>query len=91
MESMTFLTVAVALICAIQVVDRVAKVFAKGKEKSAPAATTRNAWYCFFRMSSLLGPDWKPFEQREIERKTARDTRREEKRRQQAGRPRMYA
>jgi len=41
-------------------------------------------------MSDLLGPDWKPFEQRERERKNLTDAKRDEKRRKQVNRPRLY-
>ncbi len=92
MESMTLLTVAVALIGSIHIAERVASVFAaKGKVEAAPAATKRNAWYCFFKMSSLLGPDWKPLEERERDQNKMRNTRRDERRQQQARRPRLYA
>lgn len=91
MESITLLAAAVALIGGIHIADRVASIFAQGKAEAAPAATKRNAWYCFFKMSSLLGPDWKPLEERESERNKMCNTLREEKRLQQARRPRLYA
>ncbi|MCK9295902.1 MAG: DUF4433 domain-containing protein [Desulfobulbaceae bacterium] len=90
MEPLTLLTIAVGLIGIIHIADNLAKVLAKGKATAATKTVTRSDWYCFFRMSDLLGPDWKPVEQRERERKNLTDTKRDEKRRKQANRPRLY-
>jgi len=90
MEPLTVLTAAVALIGMIHIGDNIAKVLAKGKGAAATKTVTRSDWYCFFRMSELLGPDWKPVEQRERERKNLTNTKRNEKRRTQANRPRLY-
>lgn len=90
MEPLTLLTIAVGLIGIIHIADNFAKVLAKGKGAAATKTAARSDWYCFFRMSDLLGPDWKPVEQRERERKNLTDTKRDEKRRKQANRPRLY-
>lgn len=90
MEPLTIMTAAVGLIGVFHIIDNVAKVLAKGKGATATRPETRSDWYCFFRMSDLLGPDWKPFEQRERGRKNLTDAKRDEKRRKQANRPRLY-
>jgi len=90
MEPLTLFAAAVGLIGIIHIGDNVAKVLAKGKGAAATKTVTRSDWYCFFRMSELLGPDWKPVEQRERERKNLTNTKRNEKRRTQANRPRLY-
>jgi hypothetical protein len=90
MEPLTLLTVAVGLIGIVHIGDNIARVLAKGKGAAATKTVTPSNWYCFFKMSDLLGPDWKPVEQRERERKNLSDTKRDEKRRNQAKRPRLY-
>jgi hypothetical protein len=90
MEPLTIMTAAVCFIGVFYIIDNVAKVLAKGKGAVATRTETRSDWYCFFRMSDLLGPDWKPFEQRERERKNLTAAKRDEKLRKQANRPRLY-
>ncbi|MBU4262302.1 MAG: hypothetical protein KKC76_10595 [Proteobacteria bacterium] len=90
MEPLTLFTGAVGLIGIIHIGDNIAKVLAKGKGAAATKTVTPSNWYCFFKLSDLLGPDWKPVEQRERERKNLTDTKRDEKRRNQAKRPRLY-
>ena len=90
MEPLTILTVAVGFIGVFHIISNIAKVLAKGKEATAARTETRSDWYCFFRMSDLLGPDWKPFEQRERERKNLTGAKRDEKRRKLDNRPRLY-
>ena len=92
MEPLTLLTIAVCFIGGFHIINNVAKVLAKGKGATAEKTVTKSDnWYCFFRMSALLGPDWKPVEQRERERKNLTDSKRDGKRRNQAKRPRLYA
>ncbi|TFG35500.1 MAG: hypothetical protein E4H46_04895 [Desulfobacterales bacterium] len=91
MEPITIMTATVCFIGVFHIIDNVAKVLAKGKGAVAIRTETRSDWYCFFRMSDLLGSDWKPFEQRERERKNLTAAKRDEKRRKQANRPRLYA
>lgn len=91
MEPLTMLTIAVGFIGTVHIINNVIKAFAKGKGATATKTATRSDWYCFFRMSDLLGPDWKPVEQRERERKNITDTKRDEKRRTRDNRPRLYA
>ena len=90
MEPLTLLAVAVGFIAVVHIIDNAVRVLAKGKGAAATKTVTRSDWYCFFRMSELLGPDWKPVEQRERERKNLTDARRDEKRRKEAKRPRLY-
>lgn len=90
MEPITIMTVAIGVIAVLHIIDNVAKALAKGKGVTATRTGTRSDWYCFFRMSDLLGPDWKPFTEQERERKHLTDTKRNEQRRKQANRPRLY-
>ncbi|MEW6290982.1 MAG: hypothetical protein AB1545_14120 [Thermodesulfobacteriota bacterium] len=90
MEPVTMMTVAIGFIAVLHIIDNVAKALAKRKGATVTKTETRSDWYCFFRMSDLLGPDWRPFEQREHERKNLTDTKRDELRRKQANRPRLY-
>ena len=92
MEPLTVFAAAVGMIGIIQIGDNIARVLAKGKGAAATRTAARSDWYCFFRMSELLGPTTKPVERREHDRKNVTTrTRRDEKRRTQANRPRLYA
>lgn len=89
MEPLTIVTAVVGFIGVFHILDSAARALAKrgGVVKRSEAS---NDWYCFFRMSALLGPDWKPFEQREREKKNLTDAKRDEQRRKQAQRPRLH-
>ena len=68
-------------------------VNAAGYNHPKGTTTTRGDWYCFFKMSDLLGNEWK----NSAHRTTGIDTTRnagitdQERRRQQAQRPRLHA
>lgn len=90
MEPLTIVTITVGFIGVFHVLDSAARALAKRRGAPAKRGEASNDWYCFFRMSALLGPDWKPFEQRERERKDLTDAKRDEQRRKQAQRPRLH-
>ena len=88
MEPLTIVTVVVGFIGVFHILDSAARSLRKGAPVKRGEAG--NDWYCFFRMSALLGPDWKPFEQRQREKKNLTDAKRDEQRRKQAQRPRLH-
>jgi hypothetical protein len=90
MEPLTIVTVAVGFIGLFHILDSAARVLAKRKGAAVKRGEASNDWYCFFRMSALLGPDWKPFELREREKRNLTDVKRDEQRRTQANRPRLH-
>jgi len=90
MEPLTIVTAVVGFIGVFHILDSAARALAKRKGGIVKRSEASNDWYCFFRMSALLGPDWKPFEQREREKKNLTDAKRDEQRRKQAQRPRLH-
>jgi hypothetical protein len=90
MESLTVVTIVVGFIGIFHILDSTARALAKRKVAAVKRGEAGNDWYCFFRMSALLGPDWKPVEQRERGQKNLTDAKRDEQRRKQARRPRLH-
>lgn len=93
MESGTIILAMVGFIGLFQVASSIEKVCAKSRSAAVHMENrTRNDWYCFFKLSSLYGPEQKQEEVRETLQKTTRDTiRGQQQRRIQANRPRVRA
>ena len=93
MESSTIFAATVVFIGFFYLLSSAVNVLRKGSNISmARAAETRRDWYCFFKLSDLLGNDWEPLEKRETQHREIGDQDLlDQKRRQQALRPRLHA
>jgi hypothetical protein len=92
MEPLTIFALTLGLICAFHLVSTVVNRFGKGIYNYGPQKKKRDDWFCFFKTSTLLG------ENRETENDvnnqqstTVRSENLEQRRKQQARRPRIHA
>jgi len=92
MEPITVFAAAVAFIGIFHLLSTAINLLAKGRNMSVVnSGKKRSDWYCFFKMSDLLGQDALPDKKREIEQSGMRDKDlAEQKRQQEARRPRLY-
>jgi hypothetical protein len=80
----------VGLISVIHLLSTTAERFSKGKYYKGNPEAKREDWYCFFKPSDLWGTD--VIDKAETKRSTITDGERlEQRRRQQANRPRLQA
>ena len=93
MEPTTIFALVVGFIGAFDLLSRAISAFSKGRHASvtAPAKKRDDDWYCFFKLSSLLGQDWVTSQNREHQDPSQNKIIEEHKRRQQAQRPRLSA
>lgn len=92
MEPLTMFASTVGLIGAIHLLSTTAERFGKGIYDRGDQQAKREDWYCFFQPSDLLGTDWGTNENRDTQQSTITDgDRLEQRRRQQANRPRLQA
>ncbi|GEM_PF-860778 len=92
MEPATIFAAAVALIGAIHILSNVAKLFGNGIYDRGNRQAKREDWYCFFQPSDLLGEELGKGDVSTTSHPGISDTDRlEQRRRQQAGRPRLHA
>ena len=90
MEPLTMFAATVGLISTIHLLSTAAERFGKGTYDKGNQQAKREDWYCFFQPSDLLGADWGTTEGNR--QATITDTERlEQRRRQQANRPRLQA
>ena len=91
MESITIFALAVGLFGAVHLVFNAVDRFGKGIYNSDNQKKKRADWFCFFKTSDLLGKEWL-----ETEKKSDRPSSKinaetlEQRRKQQANRPRLY-
>ena len=92
MEPLTTFAALVAFIGVFHLLSITVNALGKNRpNRKTRAGATRSDWYCFFKMSDLLGKDWMPHENQMEQRTIVKDSTSEQRRRQQAQRPRMHA
>ncbi len=92
MEPLTIFASTVGLIGAIHLLFSTAERFGKGIYDRGNPQAKHEDWYCFFQPSDLLGTSWGTNENRAGQQSTITDADRlEQRRRQQANRPRIQA
>ncbi len=91
MEPLTIFAASVAFIGVFHLVSTAVDTIGKKRQnREAGAGATRSDWYCFFKMSDLLGDDWMPHDNQMEQRTSVQDATYEQRRRQQAQRPRLH-
>jgi hypothetical protein len=89
MEPLTIFSASVGIIGVIHLLSTTADFFAKGKSKQYKTGS-RSDWYCFFKMSDLVGQDRQHEDKQGESIQISKDaTIYEQRRRQQAQRPRL--
>ena len=90
MEPLTMFASAVGFIGAFHLLSTTVERLGKGKYNRGNRKGTREEWYCFFQPSDLLGTD--ATGETQTPQSTITDEQRlEQRRRQQANRPRLQA
>ncbi len=90
MEPLTIFASTVGFIAACHLVATTAEYLGKGKQARESHPVTREDWYCFFSPADLLGTE--SGDSTEPQQPTMSDDQRlEQRRRQQANRPRLQA
>ncbi len=87
MEPLTMFASTVGFIGAFHLLSTTVERISRGKENTTQ--TTRDDWYCFFKTSDLLGTD--AAGSMDTQPTITDDQRLEQRRRQQANRPRLQA
>lgn len=88
MEPLTIFASSVGFICALHLLSTVAERLGKGKYNRGNQHARREDWYCFFQLSDLLGTD--TTRRTDTPQPTITDADRlDQRRRQQASRPRL--
>jgi hypothetical protein len=92
MESMTIFALCVALFGAVHIIFDAVEHFSKGINKTDNQRQKRADWYCFFKTSDLLGADSEKTEtMNDRQSSQTEETQKiEQRRKQQANRPRLY-
>ncbi len=85
MEPLTMFAITVGFIGALHLISTTADRLGKGKQNRTQA--TRDDWYCFFKTSDLLGTD--AAETSSQQPTVTNDKQLDQRRRQQANRPRL--
>lgn len=89
MEPLTMFASTVGFIGAFHLLSRTVERFGEGRYNRKKRQGTREDWYCFFQPSDLLGTDTTTSQ---APQPTVNDDARlEQRRRQQANRPRLHA
>ncbi len=92
MEPLTMFASFVGGISAIHLLSSAAERFGKGIYNQGNQQDKRQDWYCFFQPADLLGNDWATPADSIRQQPVINDSDRlEERRRQQANRPRLRA
>lgn len=89
MQPIVMFMLLVGFIASMQIIDSIIKFLAKNRT-NVHKTGKRDDWYCFFRLSDLLGTDWKTVGHSH-QRKSINEWKRKEERRRQANRPMLYA
>ena len=92
MEPLTMFASTICSIGALHLLFTAAERLGKGIYNKGNQQAKREEWYCFFQPSDLLGTDWGTTEEEMSQRDHLTDADRlEQRRRQQANRPRLQA
>ncbi len=93
MEPLTIFAASVALVGIFHLLSTAVNRIGKGRRASSPGnAKTRSDWYCFFTLSDLYGRDTSsPGNLEQLSIQKDGEDRLEQRRRQQAQRPRLHA
>lgn len=89
MEPLTIFASTVGIIGAFHLLSTTVERFGKGTYNSESLQAKRDDWYCFFHMSALLGEGWETSEKVDKQQSLTKTEQLEQKRRQQANRPRL--
>ncbi len=89
MEPLTIFALTVGVIGAFHLLFATVERFGKGIYKRGSLQAERNDWYCFFQLSDLLGEGWETPDKVDKQQSITKTERLEQKRRQQAHRPRL--
>jgi hypothetical protein len=91
MEAINIFALSVVLFGAVHLIFTAVDRFDKGIYNTGNQKKKRADWYCFFKTSDLLGPDPKTSEKINDRQSSRTDAERlEQRRKQQANRPRLY-
>lgn len=91
MEPMTLFALSVALFGAVHLLFKAVEHVGKGIYKTGKQTQKRTDWYCFFKTSDLLGADSEKTETINDRPSSRVETEKiEQRRKQQANRPRLY-
>jgi hypothetical protein len=89
MEPLTMFAATVGIISSIHLLSTAAERLGKGIYDRGNQQAKREDWYCFFQPSDLLGADWNTPDNKQAN--ITADKSLEQRRRQQANRPRLQA
>ncbi|MDO8947990.1 MAG: hypothetical protein Q7U88_12655 [Desulfocapsaceae bacterium] len=90
MEPLTIFASTVGIIGAFHLLSTTVERFGKGIYNRENMQAKRDDWYCFFQLSALFGEGWETNEKMDTQQLSITETKRlEQKRRQQANRPRL--
>ncbi len=90
MEPLTMFASTVGVVGAFHLLSITVERFGKGKYNRESLQAKRDDWYCFFQLSDLLGEGWETSEKMDPQQLSITEAKRlEQKRRQQASRPRL--
>lgn len=89
MEPLTIFASTVGAIGALHLLSTTVERFGKGIFNRGSLQAKRDDWYCFFQLSDLLGEEWETREKMDKQQSITKAERLEQKRRQQANRPRL--
>ncbi len=89
MEPLTIFSLTVGAIGAFHLLSTTVDRFGKGIFNRGSQQVKRDDWYCFFQLSDLLGEGWETREKVAKPQSLTEAERLEQKRRQQANRPRL--
>ena len=91
MEPLTMFAATVGFISATHLLTIAAERIGKGIYDQGNTQEKRQDWYCFFQPADLLGSDWATPEEAGQQPVISDSDRLEQRRRQQANRPRLHA
>ena len=91
MEPLTIFALTVGSISTIHLLSTAAERFGKGIYDKGNQQNKREDWYCFFQPSELLGADWNTTDNSNKQANITEADRLEQRRRQEANRPRLQA
>ena len=89
MEPLTIFAMTVGLIGSIHLITTTVERFGKGRYDKGNQQAKREDWYCFFQPSDLLGENWNKTEKKNGQATLIDAQRIEQRRKQQANRPRL--
>lgn len=90
MEPLTMFAATVGVVGAFHLLSTTVDRFGKGRYNRGSKQAKRDDWYCCFQLSALLGEGWEASGKMDKQQPSLTEAQRlEQKRRQQANRPRL--